>query len=327
IIAEIGLQPPREQILEWLRTRRFYFLDFNIMCKSKVKNHFIYLPLEIGLIKYSIEKQVIDEFHAFIDCGPIPNGCASEALQLCEKHGIPVDNRREMQKVCPQPATRVVENLLTFFSKDSKSITNDKKFVCFTFGDKITSTYGGYEWLDIEMNIASEKELRLPEISSLSIYDLAYEIIRYIRGKEFADKPMIEHEFNTSIYDFETGINCKFHETIDNFNCALGNSRRMACVFSALMFQCFGTAPIMKPLNRIESEDNAIVKVVKFAELNNHFSIGEQKDDKNTVDTKEMKSVPSGFKSLNTVPPPPGFNSMVETKIDVNSFFHESLKI
>ncbi|RWS27448.1 hypothetical protein B4U80_05317 [Leptotrombidium deliense] len=118
IIKEIGVRQPKEKIIQWLKEREFFFIDFNLMCvREDNKSHRFYYPCELGLVKYSMINGIIDEFHTFIDCGDIPVGYFREAFENEANHRIPITDRIELKQLCSYSNEKIVEKLIQLITK------------------------------------------------------------------------------------------------------------------------------------------------------------------------------------------------------------------
>ncbi|GFQ67554.1 protein maelstrom, partial [Trichonephila clavata] len=69
---------PKEQFIEFASRRVLYFISFNILCRTEKE----YIPIEVGVVEYSIEHGIHRELSMLIHSGSIPTGYAAAALRL-----------------------------------------------------------------------------------------------------------------------------------------------------------------------------------------------------------------------------------------------------
>lgn len=58
-----------------LLTKPFYFISTNVMLPK--------LPLEIGIVKFSLKEGIIETLHRFLDAGPVPQGEMANVKNHC----------------------------------------------------------------------------------------------------------------------------------------------------------------------------------------------------------------------------------------------------
>lgn len=59
-------------IIAALKRENFYFINFQYLCKTEEGD---YLPVEIAVVEYSIEKGITKKLHRFIEPGNVKKDC------------------------------------------------------------------------------------------------------------------------------------------------------------------------------------------------------------------------------------------------------------
>lgn len=204
--------------LEDLKHQSFYIISFNILCEANG----VYYPLEIGLIEYTIARGFTRGLHNFIKPGPIPLGFASLAKDHSENtHGIPIQGYEDAES----NYEKLVQDIFNFVQVDLDS--DDPLPPLFCPDKHIAQALGCLRWLE-------ERSRMLVDFQVWDILPLLRKL-RLMAGEEISHAEA-EGILNTALYDYEMKSLCSFHLEIDNKNCALGESRRLAYKLSnALM--------------------------------------------------------------------------------------------
>lgn len=196
----------------------------------------VYLPLELGLVKYSVREGVISHYHQFTDPGPVPMGYMHKATtHINSSHKIPLlgfdqaigrnDRQREFQGM--------MDEISIFLNDCYFQYKNRSRCVIFTREDMVQQLRGSLEFY-IEtsghpewMQLWEEQRLRVADISFL-IFRMYGAIGSGISLPLCADIP------NITTYDYQPG-SCDYHTKEDNNFCALGVCKR----WCYLMSDCF----------------------------------------------------------------------------------------
>lgn len=77
-----------KETMETMINKDFYAMEFNISCRTRSN---VFVPIEVGIVKFSIKDGIKDSYHDFIHPGRVPLGYAATAKDLyLNYHGIPV---------------------------------------------------------------------------------------------------------------------------------------------------------------------------------------------------------------------------------------------
>lgn len=203
---------------EEIKRHGFFIISFNILCEANG----VYYPLEIGLIEYTIARGFKRGLHYLIKPGPIPLGFASLAKDHSENtHGIPIHGYEEAEG----DYEKIAQDILNFVQADLDG--EDMLPPLFCPEQHIAQALGCLRWL----------EERTGMMLNFPVWDILPLLrkLRLMAGEELSHAEA-EIVLNTAMYDYEMKSLCSLHLEMDNKNCALGESRRLAYKLSnALM--------------------------------------------------------------------------------------------
>ncbi|KAI6650506.1 Protein maelstrom-like [Oopsacas minuta] len=194
---------------------RFYFIDFQFICHVEKGN---YYPCEIAAIEYSIECGIIRNWHKFIDPGRIPTGYRWEAQNRSEQtHKIPI----EKFEFAENNYGMILHELQKFINP-----RNESEFPpIFTRKEDAEMVESCCRWL------AERTETRH---DLFKVYVLEYLLIDL--SSHISDIAPSAHEakdmLSSSAFDYEPGVNCKWHEDLEVRHCSLGVVNRLAYILS-----------------------------------------------------------------------------------------------
>lgn len=203
-----------------IKRSNFYLISFNILCEANG----VYFPLELGLVEYSIEQGCTNTFHQFIDSGPIPLGFASLAKDHSDDtHGIPITGFKEGSR----DYQGIVKEMLSFLrlSPDDQSLP---PFFCAP--DHMAQAEGCLRWLEERSCIPIDFPVWNVQTLLLKLRSVAGEPISNAEAQDI---------LNCAVFDYEVKSLCAFHAEIDNKNCAIGESRRLAYKLSNALLKAY----------------------------------------------------------------------------------------
>lgn len=196
---------------EWLPGRqvldeKFYFPSFVCLLEEPE-----YQPLEIAVVEYSLRNGIERTFHKHINPGPIPQGYRFIAQQKSNlTHEIPVEGIALPEDTYP----RIYDELINFLSGNSGKIP--PLFVRISECDKTDMCL---KWLAKKAGRTYQLK-RVYELESL-ILDL---------DAHLSDRPKSINSckqnatdlISSTIFDWDAGTRCQWHEEKGSKTCALG---------------------------------------------------------------------------------------------------------
>ena len=168
-------------------------------------------PIEVAAIEFNLLHGVVRDWHKFINPGPIEMGYQYLAQQISETtHKIPITG----MALKTDTYTSIYDELLNFLSKGSTLIPpiHVKMSDC----DKVE---GCIKWL-AQMAGRPAKLKRIYELEGL-ILDLDY----HLKGQPqdfLASKHTATTLISSTIYDWDSGSKCDFHEENETSHCSRG---------------------------------------------------------------------------------------------------------
>ncbi|XP_054718153.1 protein maelstrom homolog [Uloborus diversus] len=204
-----------EQFKEITSRKVIYFLSFNILCHHQETE--TYIPIEVGLIEYSIQHGIHREYHKILHPGSIPIGYAGKAKQLSEdKHQISVFGEVGAER----DMVAVYNDILQF----TTTHRDDEYPPVFCLSSEMEVTIGCLDWL-------AHKAKRKNEFD---VWDASYLllILRNATGAPLPSVIIAEDLLTKSTFDFHADTRCPFHEEKDSVYCALGYSKRLCFLLS-----------------------------------------------------------------------------------------------
>lgn len=201
----------------------FIIMLFNVLCCTDEEE---YIPLEIGIAKYSIKNGIEDNFHVFIDPGPIPKGYTWVSKDHSDNtHKIPILgfelSTNKYSKIC-----RDIEDFIGMKNKEIIPV--------FCLEENMKQNQSCLNWL-----IKKGNYYNLDKIQYYSLTHLLMELRAYV-GSAFPSKSIASDILSTHAFDYTPNIRCEFHEDLDNPFCALGCSSRFCFILSDAVCQLYG---------------------------------------------------------------------------------------
>ena len=215
--------PSDDVVREWIITKPFFILDFNVLSAHKHREHFVYPPCEIALSKFDILNGITDELHEFLYFEGLPEFYFFEVIKAYNDHNIPLRNKRKFAELGPIRQDEIEIRIRDFFTRNGFS----ERVPVFQVTNRIMQSYNAYEWL--RCSRFSEKDA-LPKIDIFPISGLIFEIAQIRKFNVFRIKKDIEEELNYRKLKLEISTqnrNCFFHNRIKINVCPIGENNRL----------------------------------------------------------------------------------------------------
>lgn len=200
-----------EVFLSWpsgraVMERNFYFLSFICLLEEPQ-----FQPIEVSAIEFNLLGGIVRDWHKYINPGPIEIGYQYLAQQFSEStHKIPIEG-------IAQPGdtyTSIYDELLHFLSRGTTHIPpiHVKMSDC----EKVE---GCIKWL-ARMAGRPHQLKRIYELEGL-ILDLDF----HLKGQTqdfFSSKSIATSLLSSTIFDWDSGSKCQYHEENETRHCARG---------------------------------------------------------------------------------------------------------
>ncbi|XP_013395238.1 protein maelstrom homolog [Lingula anatina] len=196
---------------------KFYFISFQYLCETE-EGYFI--PVEVGLIEYSLNNGITKHLHRMIEPGPIPTGyrytCQNHSD---ETHQIPIE-RFEYADKNYMGLWIQMENFLNPNQEKKES----PPLYCQKAEWKCVNSC--LEWLHAHACLGYANRLR-------KVYELDG-LVQDLYAHSSASTAIGECTdlITTSAYDYEINTRCDYHEDKEVKHCALATVRRFAYALS-----------------------------------------------------------------------------------------------
>lgn len=220
--------PPGNALIK----EKFQLIHFEYFIKTQDDE---YLPCEVGLIEFSMEEGIIRKFQSYIDPGPCPRGYMyEERLRSEQRHQIPCCERFKIPHFSDEERSqfkdhkKILQEILDFTSVGG-TVSHPRVF---TFGDDIEPVMSCLDYL---VTKAKGDKFDLPRV--LPLEHLLPQF--YLHStRVFGPAPSInscQRILTQSVWDYESGISCSFHEDVETRFCALGQVHRWCfAIFDAM---------------------------------------------------------------------------------------------
>lgn len=199
-----------------------------------------YMPMELGLTKYTVEQGIVDHYHRFTDPGPVPMGYMNKAkLHIDTTHKTPITNfdqaigRRNRQV----DFKAMMDEISIFLSDCFFQYKGRSRCFIFTRDDMMEQLRGS---LDFYIRTSEHEEwMDMWQQRRIVIADVAYLLfcMHNAAGSNVVLPLCADVPYNTQ-YDYKPG-SCEFHTTADNNFCALGISKRWCYLLSDCMLPLY----------------------------------------------------------------------------------------
>ncbi|XP_013787391.1 protein maelstrom homolog [Limulus polyphemus] len=222
-----------------------YISCSNILCMT---NENVYIPLEIGIVEYSIRRGIIRRFHKFINPGTIPTGYTGKAKEHSEQyHQIPIFNFNQGD-----------ENYLGTYLQIKKFVNPDELDPCpplFCPSDQLSQTKGCLKWLHEQ---AYERGHQ-----TLACWDLTVLLLELrLKVNQPIPKVVAEDYLTKTTFDYIPKTRCEFHEELDSPHCALGRAQRLCFMLSDAICKYYDVEPTLNHLPPREFESQNFTRMI-----------------------------------------------------------------
>ncbi|XP_074595525.1 protein maelstrom homolog [Brevipalpus obovatus] len=215
-----------------LKVKPIYIISFNVMCNNADNE---YIPLEVGIVKYTFEDGIKESLHMFVDAGPAPDGFAREAREhSLETHQIPLDGFAPSTGYECVPYDKVLEKIDQFvveeklFAPSSGNIgvrplfatPHDQQELALIQSRSCLATIGKRA-----QNVDFAKSFEV-----LDITKLLFNIYNKLGKGTFIG--LCLDKMSSTTFDYTPNTRCDFHDEKDCKFCALSLSKKLAYLLS-----------------------------------------------------------------------------------------------
>ncbi|XP_067677520.1 protein maelstrom homolog [Haliotis asinina] len=220
----------REEVVASWKTKdvmeeQFYFINFQVLCRTEDGD---YLPCEIAVVEYNLQKGITKKLHRFIEPGRIPTGYRYTCMTNSdETHQIPVENF-ELSDENYRGLWIQLEN----FVNPGGEKPDYPPVYCLT--DSFERTTYCLEWICNHTCLGTVNRLR-------RVYDLGGLVADLYNhaGKQGISMTSITDMLTSSSWDYVSGTRCDWHEEKECNHCALAVVQRYAYAISDAMSQIY----------------------------------------------------------------------------------------
>lgn len=203
----------KDMIKNWpvgkeLKKEPFYFIHFQYLCKTEEGD---YLPAEIAVIEYSIEKGITKTLHRFIEPGKIPTGYRFTCIQNSEDtHRIPVENFEKADS-----NYRGLWVQLENFINPEGSKPENPPLYCLGAGHYYEAVEYCLDWIHMKACLGVPNSIRkIYEVESL------FQEMHAHIGNQVSKASCID-ALTSSDWDYDRNTKCEYHEELEVKDCAL----------------------------------------------------------------------------------------------------------
>lgn len=233
----------KEQFIEFASRRVLYFISFNILCHTETD----YIPIEVGIVEYSIEHGILREHCMLIHSGPIPTGYTGEAIRFSSNiHEIDVFHGEEMSI---KDMRKVYQDIKTFVNP----YNSEEYPPLFCIEDDLKKNIGCLDWLAKKAN----------DCEFLEVWNAKYLLLELRAGAE-APLPSITNAYDLltkSSFNYYSDARCEFHDDKDCQHCALAYSKRLCFLLSDAVCPVFNIQLTEKhmPCRSVEKREYVVL--------------------------------------------------------------------
>ena len=214
----------------------------NVMVKTTEGK---FLPMELGLVTYSLAEGVCTPFHRFTDPGPVPMGYMHKVMtHVNETHRIPLSNFDEAigRRNKEREFADMLDEVCIVISDCQFQYKGRTCFLIFTRDEMMEQLKGT---LRHYIETARHAELHsMWEEGRLRVADIGYLITRLYRAAGILmAQPLCADIPNMASFDWMAG-SCKYHTDIDNNDCALGVCKRWCYLISDSLLEAYDIDPV-----------------------------------------------------------------------------------
>ncbi|CAJ0920772.1 unnamed protein product [Ranitomeya imitator] len=201
-----------------------------------------FVPCEIGCVRYSLQRGVIDSFHEFIDPGELPLGfryhCQAGSAAT---HQIPVTGF----ELASRDYHNLFRSLCDFVFPAAKRCTS-----LYCKKNEMHRVRWCLQWLAVKGGM--ENLFELQDIESL--------IIRYYKEKldEEPSTSSVNRLLDVVQWDYANNTRCKWHEDNDMWYCALASCKKITYCMSRALASVYDV--VLTPTHLPNLQTNATQK-------------------------------------------------------------------
>lgn len=230
-----------------LKSEVFYFINIQYLCKTEEGE---YLPAEIAVIEYSIEKGIMRDLHRFIEPGKIPTGYRFTCIQNSEDtHKIPVENFERADNNY-RGLWIQLENFINY----NRTKDENPPLYCLGAGHRYEAIEYCLDWIHGKACLGEPNRIK----KVYEIESLFHEMQAHI-GNQVSKSSCID-SLTSSEWDYEPNIKCDYHEELEVKDCALGIVHRYAYAISDALCPFFDVLPTKNHLPT--RDDTGAIKVL-----------------------------------------------------------------
>ncbi|XP_028405303.1 protein maelstrom homolog [Dendronephthya gigantea] len=308
----------RKSVVEsWLgkdvSNERFLMISFMSLCDMPDDK---YMPCEMAIAEYSLKSGITRTLHKYIDPGTIPLGYRFTAMQQSEAtHQIPPEG------LSTENYHDIYDQVLQFVNP--RKLNTYPPVYCKASESKLTEF--SLDWLASRAG-SPNKIKKVYELGGL-VCDLFAES-KDAETKVAPSKHNVMELLSTTVFDYESGARCKWHEEKEIRFCASGTVKRYCYCMSDFLCGAFGIEQTSNHLPERPEGDCCVVLTPRTSNGNaragNARSRGRRVDEadmnyrdyrnNNTYQSTDVKKRPytrsgptydeESLKSTDVVPPP-----------------------
>lgn len=235
-----------EQFADIAPKKLFYFMSFNLLCSTDDGR---YIPIEVGIVEYSIQHGIHRQYCKIFYPGSAPNGYAGSAKARSEQtHQISVFGEDSTEQ-----NMRVVYNEIKAFISP---VGNEEYPPVFCERNDLPVTIGCLTWLS---QIIGKENV-------FEVWDAAYLLMELTAG---IGKPLPSYSVATDLltktsFNYHPSTRCEFHDEKDIHYCALAYSKKLCYLLSDAVCELFGIQLTEKHIpTRADEEKAYTVTIIK----------------------------------------------------------------
>ena len=238
---------------------RFLMIGFMSLCDMPDDK---FMPCEMAIAEYSLRNGIIRNFHKYIDPGTIPLGYRYEAMRQSEAtHQIPPEG------LSTETYQQIYEDVLRFVNP--RKLASYPPVYCKASETKLTEN--SLDWLASRAG-SSNKIKKVYELEGL-ICDLFAES-RDAESKVAPSKHHATELLSTTVFDYEAGARCKWHEEREIRFCASSTVKRYCYCLSDFLCDAFGIERTSSHLPERPDVDSCTVITPRIGKSNSEPSGG-----------------------------------------------------
>ena len=204
-----------------------------------------FLPMELGLVKYSLQEGIKSWYHRFTDPGQVPLGYMNKAqTHVDTTHKTPMSHFDQAigRRNRKQEFEAMLDEVCIFLS-DCQFLNKDQPYyLIFTKEDMVEQLRGSLEYY-IKTSGHEQME-RLWDDERLVVLDMTYLVMRlYAAAGVAMPLPLCADVPNMASFDYTPG-SCDYHTNLDNNFCALGVAKRWCYLLSDTLLDVYGLEAI-----------------------------------------------------------------------------------